>query len=156
MADGKCYAISPVKGVTLNGTTATMTVPAVQTGEYSDAPDFMTARSSSISELKLCVGGKGGTEYNPNDSKYINDIDLVFKHHTHAFRVTIPQNNLGKPVAKAYVKFPFAVAGDVTVDYTTGEITAAVPQRPHSAKSSNSDKNTSLSSTSMPRYSFAT
>ena len=124
MADGKCYAISPVKGVTLNGTTATMTVPAVQTGEYSDAPDFMTARSSSISELKLCVGGKGGTEYNPNDSKYINDIDLVFKHHTHAFRVTIPQNNLGKPVAKAYVKFPFAVAGDVTVDYTTGEITA--------------------------------
>ncbi|MBQ2017887.1 MAG: hypothetical protein II209_00355, partial [Alistipes sp.] len=50
MADGKCYAISPVKGVTLNGTTATMTVPAVQTGEYSDAPDFMTARSSSISE----------------------------------------------------------------------------------------------------------
>ena len=124
MADGKCYAISPVKGVTLNGTTATMTVPAVQTGEYSDAPDFMTARSSSISELKLCVGGKGGTEYDPNDSKYINDIDLVFKHHTHAFRVTIPQNNLGKPVAKAYVKFPFAVAGDVTVDYTTGEITA--------------------------------
>lgn len=124
MADGKCYAISPVKGVTLNGTTATMTIPAVQTGEYSDAPDFMTARSSSISELKLCVGGKGGTEYDPNDSKYINDIDLTFKHHTHAFRVTIPQNNLGKPVAKAYVKFPFAVAGDVTVDYTTGEITA--------------------------------
>lgn len=124
MADGKCYAISPVQGVTIEGTTATMTIPSVQTGEYQDAPDFMTARSSSIAELKLCAGGTSGAVYDPADSKYINDIDLNFTHHTHAFRVTIPYNNLGQEVARAYVKFPYAVAGDVTVDYTTGAVTA--------------------------------
>ncbi|MBQ8544803.1 MAG: hypothetical protein IJ434_06600 [Alistipes sp.] len=124
MADGRCYAISPVKGVTISGTTATITIPTVQTGEYQDAPDFMTARSSSISELKLCAGGTSGAVYDPADGKYINDIDLTFTHHTHAFRVTIPSNNLGREVTKAYVKFPFAVVGDLTVDYTTGAVTA--------------------------------
>lgn len=124
MADGKCYAISPVKGVTISGTTATINIPSVQTGEYQDAPDFMTARSSAISELKLCAGGTSGAVYDPADSKYINDIDLTFTHHTHAFRVTIPSNNLGREVTKAYVKFPFAVAGSLTVDYTTGAVTA--------------------------------
>ncbi len=124
MSDGRCYAVSPVKGVAINGTTATMTIPSVQSGEYSDAPDFMTARSNSISELKVCTGQSSGAGYNPNDSKYINDINLTFTHHTHAFRVTIPDNYLGKYVTKAFLKFPFAVAGDVTVDYTTGAITA--------------------------------
>lgn len=124
MADGKCYAISPVKGVTISGTSATITIPTVQTGEYEDAPDFMTARSNTISELKLCEGGTSGAVYDPADSKYINDINLAFTHHTHAFRVTIPSNNLGREVTKAYVKFPFAVAGDLTVDYTTGAVTA--------------------------------
>ena len=122
MVDGKCYAVSPVRGVTIEGTTATMTIPSVQNGEYGSAPDFMTARSNSISTLKLCTGGSTGSEYNPSESDYINDIDLVFTHHTHAFRVTIPHNNLGTEVVRAYVKFPFAVAGDVTVDYTTGEV----------------------------------
>lgn len=124
MSDGRCYAVSPVKGVAINGTTATMTIPSVQSGEYSDAPDFMTARSNSISELKVCTGQSSGAGYNPNDSKYINDINLSFTHHTHAFRVTIPDNYLGKYVTKAFLKFPFAVAGEVTVDYTTGAITA--------------------------------
>lgn len=122
MVDGKCYAVSPARSVTIEGTTAKMTIPSVQSGEYGGAPDFMTARSSSISGLKLCVGGTTGAEYDPNDSKYINDIDLVFKHHTHAFRVTIPHNNLGTEVVRAYVKFPFAVVGEVSVDYTTGEV----------------------------------
>ena len=124
LSDGRCYAISPVKDVAINGTTATMTIPSVQSGEYSEAPDFMTARSNSISELKVCTGKTSGAEYNPNDSKYINDINLTFTHHTHAFRVTIPDNYLGKYVTKAFLKFPFAVAGDVTVDYTTGAITS--------------------------------
>ena len=122
MVDGKCYAVSPVRGVTIEGTTATMTIPSVQNGEYGGAPDFMTARSNAVSTLKLCTGGSTGSEYNPSESNYINDIDLVFTHHTHAFRVTIPHNNLGTEVVRAYVKFPFAVAGDVTVDYTTGEV----------------------------------
>ena len=38
----------------------------------------------------------------------------------------------------------------------TGEITAAVPHRPHSANSGTSSKKTSLSSTSIPRYFSAT
>ena len=37
-----------------------------------------------------------------------------------------------------------------------GEITAAVPQRPHSAKSESSETAIFLSSTSIPRTSFAT
>lgn len=124
MADGHCYAVSPVSGVTISGTTAIMTIPSVQTGEYNGALDFMTARSSQISALTLCEGGSSGTTYDPAESNYINDVDLTFNHHTHAFRVKIPSNNLGQAVAKAYLKFPFAVAGDVTVDYTTGAVTA--------------------------------
>ena len=123
MAAGKCYAVSPVKGVTIEGTTATMTIPAVQNGEYGNAPDFMTARSNSISQLKLCTGGTSGSGYKPEESNYINNIDLQFTHHTHAFRVSIPSNLMGKKIAKAYLKFPFAVVGDVTVDYTTGAVT---------------------------------
>lgn len=114
IAGGRCYAISPIDGVTLSGTTATMTLPSVQTGEYSSAYDLMTARSSAISSLTLCTG---------SNKDYINDINLVFAHHTHAFRVVIPANNLGKEITKAYLKFPFAVVGDVTVDFTTGAVT---------------------------------
>ena len=124
MADGKCYAVSPVNGVTINGTTVTMNIPARQTGEYNAGLDLMTARSGSISKLKLCDGKTTSYPYNPEESKYINDIDLVFKHHTHAFKVTIPNNNLGKAITKAYVRFPFAVVGDLSVDYTTGAVTA--------------------------------
>lgn len=116
ISGGKCYAVSPASGVTFNGTTATMTLPSVQTGEYSSAYDFMTARSGAVSSLKLCTG--------TNDD-YINNVNLVFTHHTHAFRVVIPANNLGKEVTKAYLKFPFAVVGDVTVDFTTGAVTSA-------------------------------
>ena len=115
ITDGKCYAVSPVKGVTINGTTATMTIPSVQTGEYSSACDFMTARSGAVEGLKLSTG---------NNDDYVNDVDLIFEHHTHAFRVIIPGNNLGKEIAKAYIKFPFAVVGDVTVDFTTGAVSA--------------------------------
>lgn len=117
MSNGRCYAISPVKGVTLSGTTATMTIPSTQSGEYRSAPDFMTARSSAISQLKVCEGA--------DDNDYINNIDLTFTHHTHAFKVRIPANNLGQEVVRAYVKFPFAVVGDMTVDYTTGSVTAS-------------------------------
>jgi hypothetical protein len=75
----------------------------------------MTARSSAISSLKLCTG---------TDVNYINNIGLIFTHHTHAFRVVIPANNLGKEITKAYLKFPFAVVGNVTVDFTTGAVTS--------------------------------
>ena len=114
IADGKCYAVSPVKGVTISGTKATMTIPSVQTGEYNGAYDFMTARSGAVDALKLSTGS--------NDD-YVNDIDLTFAHHTHAFRVVIPGNNLGKEISRAYLKFPFAVVGDVTADFTTGAVT---------------------------------
>lgn len=124
MADGKCYAVSPVNGVTINGTTVTMNIPVRQTGEYNAGLDLMTARSGSISKLKLCDGKTTSYPYNPEESEYINDIDLVFKHHTHAFKITIPNNNLGKAITKAYVRFPFAVVGDLSVDYTTGAVTA--------------------------------
>lgn len=113
-----CYAISPVEGVSINGNTASIVIPSVQSGEYRDAPDFMTARSGAITGgLKVCTA-------DPNDSNYINDVNLKFTHHTHAFRVKIPHNNLGRPVAKAYLRFPFNVTGTLTVDYTTGQITS--------------------------------
>lgn len=113
-----CYAISPSEGVSINGNTASIVIPSVQSGEYRDAPDFMTARSGAITGgLKVCTA-------DPNDSNYINDVNLKFTHHTHAFRVKIPHNNLGRPVAKAYLRFPFNVTGTLTVDYTTGQITS--------------------------------
>lgn len=116
MVDGKCYAVSPSKGVTISDTKATMTIPSLQTGEYSSAYDFMTARSEAISGLKLSDG---------QSDDYVNNIDLTFAHHTHAFRVAIPGNNLGKEITKAYLKFPFAVVGDVTADFTTGDVTTS-------------------------------
>ena len=113
-----CYAISPSEGVSINGNTASIVIPSVQSGEYCDAPDFMTARSGAITGgLKVCTA-------DPNDSNYINDVNLKFTHHTHAFRVKIPHNNLGRPVKKAYLRFPFNVTGTLTVDYTTGQITS--------------------------------
>lgn len=116
MVDGKCYAVSPSKEVTISDTKATMTIPSLQTGEYSSAYDFMTARSEAISGLKLSDG---------QSDDYVNNIDLTFAHHTHAFRVAIPGNNLGKEITKAYLKFPFAVVGDVTADFTTGDVTTS-------------------------------
>ena len=113
---GKCYAVSPINGVSISGTSATMTLPALQTGEYSSAYDFMTARSGEVNELMLSTG---------ENEDYVNDIDLQFQHHTHAFRVTIPGNNLGKEIVKAYLKFPFNVVGSMTVDYTTGSVSSS-------------------------------
>ena len=116
LADGKCYAVSPASAVTIDGTVATVTMPSVQSGEFSDAPHFMTARSSDvINELKVSTG---------SNEDYINDVNLEFVHHTHLFKVKIPNNNLGKDVARAYLKFPFAVVGEMSVDYTTGEVVA--------------------------------
>ena len=110
----KCYAVSPAQGVTVDGNYATMTIPDVQTGEYEDAPDFMTAYSDEISGgLTLSTG--------ENDD-YVNDVNLSFKHHTHAFKVQITNNLLGQEVVRAYVKFPCKVVGDLKVDYTTGTI----------------------------------
>ena len=110
----KCYAISPAQGVTIEGNYATMTIPELQIGEYEDAPDFMTAYSDEISGgLTLSTG--------ENDD-YVNDVNLSFTHHTHAFRVVIGNNMLGQEVERAYVKFPCKVVGDLKVDYTTGEI----------------------------------
>ena len=110
----KCYAVSPAQGVTVDGNYATMTIPDVQTGEYEDAPDFMTAYSDEISGgLTLSTG--------ENDD-YVNDVNLSFKHHTHAFNVQITNNLLGQEVVRAYVKFPCKVVGDLKVDYTTGTI----------------------------------
>ena len=91
-----------------------MTIPDLQTGEYEEAPDFMTAYSDEISGgLTLSTG--------ENDD-YVNDVNLSFTHHTHAFRVVIGNNMLGQEVVRAYVKFPCKVVGDLKVDYTTGEI----------------------------------
>lgn len=113
---GKCYAVSPINGVTISGTSATMTIPSLQNGEYNSAYDFMTASSGDIDELMLSTG---------ENEDYVNDIDLQFQHHTHAFRVTIPGNNLGKEITKAYLKFPFDVVGSMTVDYTTGSVSSS-------------------------------
>lgn len=113
---GKCYAVSPINGVTISGTSATMTIPSLQNGEYNSAYDFMTASSRDIDELMLSTG---------ENEDYVNDIDLQFQHHTHAFRVTIPGNNLGKEITKAYLKFPFDVVGSMTVDYTTGSVSSS-------------------------------
>ena len=115
LASGKCYAVSPVGGVTISGTSATMTIRSVQNGEYNSAYDFMTARSGAISELRLSDG---------QNEDFVNNIDLEFQHHTHAFRVRIPGNALGKEITKAYLKFPFKVVGDMSVDYTSGAVTS--------------------------------
>lgn len=110
----KCYAVSPAQGVTVDGNYATMTIPDLQTGEYEEAPDFMTAYSDEI------VGGL--TLSTGENDDYVNDVNLSFTHHTHAFRVVIGNNMLGQEVVRAYVKFPCKVVGDLKVDYTTGEI----------------------------------
>ncbi len=109
------FAVSPAPAEgAVNGTRVTYTIPAEQTGEFDGRYDIMTAEP-----LPDAAGLQAG-DNNPS-------INLVFHHHIHLLRFTIPSNNLGEPVRAVELTFPTAVVGQLTVDATdptVNELTA--------------------------------
>lgn len=104
--DYSYYASSPVP-TAINGTKATYSIPAVQSGSNNMA-DILIATPITAPHL---VDGE-------------NDLDLKFAHVLHAVKVTIPEdgNLLGKPITKFKMTFPAAVAGDITLDVSRPRI----------------------------------
>jgi len=100
------FAVSPAPAsdADVDGTRVTYTIPAVQTGEFNSGCDIMTAQLPAAAAL---LAG----DNNPS-------INLVFHHHIHLLRFTIPTNALGEPVRAVELTFPSAVVGPLTVDAT--------------------------------------
>lgn len=103
------YAIYPMPSEgSISGTTVRCTVPSIQTGEYDGGSDLMWAHAV-------------GEEL---DQNLYNNLDLRFKHLTHALKITVPEelNRFGTEIERIAIEFPQPVAGDMLVDYTDGRL----------------------------------
>lgn len=100
------YASSPAP-TSVNGSTATYTIPSVQNGTNQMA-DIMVATPVTASQL---IEGN-------------NTLDLRFSHILHAIKITIPEdgNLMDKPITSLKMTFPAAVAGDLSIDVSRPRI----------------------------------
>ena len=88
----------------------TYEIPTLQNGRYDGKLDIMSAAPAAFSDA-LTPG-------------VYQEIDLTFRHQTHALKITVPagNNNFGADVTRLRIEFPQAVAGDLTFDARTGEV----------------------------------
>lgn len=88
----------------------TYEIPTLQNGRYDGKLDIMSAAPAAFSDA-LTPG-------------VYQEIDLTFRHRTHALKITVPagNNNFGADVTRLRIEFPQAVAGDLTFDARTGEV----------------------------------
>ena len=88
-----------------NGTTATYTLSAAQSGKYDGIHDIMIAEP--VVNEALTVGRR--VEFN-----------TIMRHQMHALKITIPEkaSNFADRVYSLEITFPNAVVGDVTLDVT--------------------------------------
>ena len=109
------YAVYPVPA-SIDGTTATYSLPAEQNGEYNPALDVMYASATGGALIY-----RGGSE---NNIAY-REPSLQFGHMFHMLRINIPEgkNNLDIPIKRLDITFPQGVVGDATLDVLTGELT---------------------------------
>ncbi len=86
-----------------NGTLATYTLPAVQTGEYDGRYDIMVAEP--VVENALTSSDRV-------------ELNTVMRHQMHAIKITVPEgrNLYGGRLYRLEITFPNAVVGDVIVD----------------------------------------
>lgn len=106
MAEGDyTYYVSYPKPVSTNGTTATYTLSAAQSGKYDGIHDIMIAEP--VVNEALTVGRR--VEFN-----------TIMRHQMHALKITIPEkaSNFADRVYSLEITFPNAVVGDVTLDVT--------------------------------------
>lgn len=97
------YGVSPLPEAT-DGTRVSYTIPAVQSGAWDSRYDIMLAATR----------GAGLQE------EILNEVNLHFRHKTHALKITIPQgrNRLGRPIEKLRIDFGRPVTGRMTWDLT--------------------------------------
>ena len=124
MSDGSYtyYAVYP-HSTPVEGTTATFTLPATQSGEYSRY-DFMVASSTAANSATASGNALQAIQDNdPNTPEPMNDIALSFKHKLHALRFEIPsQGVLTSGIRRVHILFSEAVVGDVVVNMATDEV----------------------------------
>lgn len=104
MADGEyTYMLSYPTPKAVEGTRATYTLPAVQSGVYDGSYDVMVAESVVAGELN-------------KDEK--TELNTLMHHQMHALKITIPEKS-GNFTDRVYgldITFPRGVVGDMTVD----------------------------------------
>ncbi len=104
MADGEyTYMLSYPTPKAVEGTHATYTLPAVQSGVYDGSYDVMVAESVVAGELN-------------KDEK--TELNTLMHHQMHALKITIPEKS-GNFTDRVYgldITFPRGVVGDMTVD----------------------------------------
>lgn len=113
MADGEyTYMLSYPTPKAVEGTRATYTLPAVQSGEYDGRYDVMVAEHVVAEALTSETAGSKRVELN-----------TIMRHQMHALKITIPEksSNFADVVYGVEVTFPMAVAGDITVDVANPE-----------------------------------
>ena len=105
------YYISYPTPTTINGTEATYTVGAEQSGEYDGKYDIMVAEPT--------VNGSLTT------GKRV-ELNTIMRHQMHAIKITVPEgrNLFGQRFYTLEITFPQDVVGDITLDVTDPE---AVP-----------------------------
>lgn len=102
------YYISYPTPTTINGTEATYTVAAEQSGEYDGKYDIMIAEPT--------VNGSLTT------GKRI-ELNTIMRHQMHALKITVPEgrNLFGQRFYTLEITFPQDVVGDITLDVTNPE-----------------------------------
>ena len=106
MAEGKyTYYLSYPRPVSTDGTQATYTLPAEQTGKYEGDYDIMIAEPVDAEAL--------------TSSKKM-ELNTIMRHQMHALKITIPEkaSNFADRVYNLEITFPNDVVGDVTLDVT--------------------------------------
>ncbi|MDO4758364.1 MAG: fimbrillin family protein [Rikenellaceae bacterium] len=109
------HAVYPV-ATTLSGTTATFTLPAMQSGAYDPALDVMTATTTG-NALQAHSSGEFPVQW--------SEPELSFSHLFHLIRIRIPEgkNYLGLGIKRLDITFPQEVVGTVSFDVTDPENT---------------------------------
>ena len=113
------YACYP-KPQSVNGTTATFTLPSMQDGKMGGGADIMVAQGTGPALEKLY------TPADPNDSEVVPDyiiedgLTLNMHHLIHALRFYVPAGKWGFPTGETVERIVFTmpanVAGTVTAD----------------------------------------
>ncbi|MBO7198511.1 MAG: hypothetical protein J6V26_00590 [Alistipes sp.] len=106
MAEGEyTYYLSYPKPKSVEGTSATFSVSAEQSGAYDGKYDIMIAKPVVAEALTL--------------SKKM-ELNTVMLHQMHALKITVPEkaSNFDNRVYRLEVTFPNAVVGDITLDVT--------------------------------------
>lgn len=104
MADGEyTYMLSYPMPTSTNGTLATYTLPAEQTGEYDGRYDVMLSEPVVEGALK---------------AKSTVELNTVMRHKMHALKIAVPEgrNLYGERFYRLEITFPTDVVGDITID----------------------------------------